>query len=52
LTGPDEKEIDKIIKEMKLAKLNIDKIIKEMKLAKLNITIKGDLQDFLRVNIK
>jgi hypothetical protein len=38
LAGPDKKEIDQIIKEMKQEKLNI--------------TIEGDLQDFLVVNIK
>jgi hypothetical protein len=38
LAGPDEKEIDQIIKEMKQAKLDI--------------TITGDLQDFLGVNIE
>jgi hypothetical protein len=38
LAGPDEKEIETIIKEMKQAKLNI--------------TIKGELQDFLGVNIE
>jgi hypothetical protein len=37
LAGPDEKEIDTIIKE-------------RMKQAKLDLTIKGDLQDFLGVN--
>jgi transposase InsO family protein len=37
LAGPDEKEIDQIIKDMKKAKLDI--------------TIEGDLQDFLGVNI-
>ena len=37
LAGPDEAEIDQIIKDMKKAKLDI--------------TIEGDLQDFLGVNI-
>jgi hypothetical protein len=38
LAGPDEKEIDTIIKEMKQAELDI--------------TIEGDLQDFLGVHIE
>jgi hypothetical protein len=38
LAGPDEKEIDQIIKEMKQVKLDI--------------TIEGNLQDFLGVNIE
>ena len=37
LAGPDEKEIDQIIKDMKKAKLDI--------------TVEGDIQDFLGVNI-
>ena len=38
LAGPDKAEIDQIIKEMQEAKLDI--------------TIEGDLQDFLGVNIE
>jgi hypothetical protein len=38
LAGPDEREINKIIKEMRQVKLDI--------------TVKGDLQDFLGVNIE
>jgi hypothetical protein len=38
LAGPDEAEIDQIIKEMRQAKLDI--------------TVEGDLQDFLGVNIE
>ena len=38
LAGPDSKDIDNIIKDMKISKLDI--------------TIKGDLQYFLEVNIK
>jgi hypothetical protein len=38
LAGPDPKEIDQIIEDMQKAKLDI--------------TVKGDLQDFLRVNIE
>ena len=30
----------------------IDQIIKEMKQAELNMTVKGDVQDFLGVNIE
>ena len=37
LASPDQKEIDQIIKDLKKANLNI--------------TIEGDLQDFLGVNI-
>jgi hypothetical protein len=38
LAGPDPKEIDQIIEDMQKAKLDI--------------TVKGDLQDFLGVNIE
>ncbi len=38
LAGPDPKEIDQVIEDMKKAKLDI--------------TIEGDLQDFLGVNIE
>ena len=38
LAGPDEKEIDQIIKELQNSELNV--------------TVEGDLQDFLGVNIK
>ena len=38
LAGPDQKEIDQIVKDMKKAKLDI--------------TVEGDIQDFLGVNIE